>query len=550
MQKPTINLFSWKRLFRFILQGQIKKVLFSIFVLSILGFTFVPILFLLRGILDMGIPQANINLVILNGAIILSITLFSNLLSNFLKLHLHKITTAGLQKYFNALYSSILTLSFNELQDLDLKTLQARIPLENQRFQEQLSLFSTRLIPSIVGAFGIFLVMLLISWQLFLIVSVFLPIAIGVNRIQAFTLENRIDIFRKSLERYAKYLAIAFDALELIFLKNTYQLEKKNHNHYQSILKSSSDEKKRSHLQINFTQNLLSRLLFTVVLIVGAILIINGKLTIGNLVGFIFLTNILSTKLNNTASDTIQLLEINNSLNNLEPLFIQRPHVNSNTITASLKEGVKAVNLSFSYDENQVFSSLDFEIPPSKVTLIYGPNGSGKSTLMRLLMGYYNPSSGNLYYGSTPHEQVSFEQLRPKIGVVSQHPIFFPDSIYNNLTYGLGKISKNAIKAVCRRVQAHEFIENLPGGYDFHLGENEVQLSGGERQRLAIARALLGNPEFLILDEPINHLDTETVKNLVNALRSLPNKPTIIIISHDKVFASIADHAIHFQKKD
>jgi ABC-type bacteriocin/lantibiotic exporter with double-glycine peptidase domain len=379
-------------------------------------------------------------------------------------------------------------------------------------------------------------------------VCFFLPLAIGINRLQAFILENKIDVFRKSLEHYAKYLAIAFSAMEMIFLKNTSENEEKIHKNHQSVLKSSSDEKKKAHLNINFTQNLLSRLLFTIVLIIGAILIINGQLTIGNLIGFIFLTNVLSTKLNNTAVDAIQLLEVNNSLNNLELFFKPQKQTPSNAVTVAVKDGINAKNLSFSFGQNHVFSDLCFEIPAGKVTQIYGPNGSGKSTLIRLILGYYNPSSGNMFFGDTPHDRVNFENLRTKIGVVSQHPVFFPDTIFNNLTYGLDNPSRKEVEDLCKHLHTHYLIENLPGGYDFFLGNNEVQLSGGERQRLAIVRALLGNPELLILDEPTNHLDIETVAHLISTLRNLANTPTIIIISHNNVFNSFVDHSIQFLK--
>ena len=235
-------------------------------------------------------------------------------------------------------------------------------------------------------------------------------------------------------------------------------------------------------------------------------------------------------------------------MNNLELFFKPQKQTPSNAVTVAVKDGINAKNLSFSFGQNHVFSDLCFEIPAGKVTQIYGPNGSGKSTLIRLILGYYNPSSGNMFFGDTPHDRVNFENLRTKIGVVSQHPVFFPDTIFNNLTYGLDNPSRKEVEDLCKHLHTHYLIENLPGGYDFFLGNNEVQLSGGERQRLAIVRALLGNPELLILDEPTNHLDIETVAHLISTLRNLANTPTIIIISHNNVFNSFVDHSIQFLK--
>ena len=181
----------------------------------------------------------------------------------------------------------------------------------------------------------------------------------------------------------------------------------------------------------------------------------------------------------------------------------------------------------------EALKSIDLTVEEGDFFALLGPNGAGKTTIANLILGFYRPQEGRIYMDDQPLNELDVVYLRRFIGTVRQDPIFFPGTIFENITYGNPDIDPHRVNQMADLATAHEFINQLPNGYDTFVGEDGVQLSGGERQKIAIARALLRKPRLLILDEPTIHLDDRTVHKLVNNLMSLKFEPTILLISHD-----------------
>jgi ABC-type bacteriocin/lantibiotic exporter with double-glycine peptidase domain len=180
-----------------------------------------------------------------------------------------------------------------------------------------------------------------------------------------------------------------------------------------------------------------------------------------------------------------------------------------------------------------VLRIVNLTLEPKESVALIGPNGAGKSTLTHLILGFYRPQTGRVFIDEYPLEELDVTHLRRQIGVVTQQPIIFSGTIWENITYGTPQLSKAQVIKSAQLATAHEFIELLPEGYNTLVGENGMALSGGQRQRIAIARALLRKPNLLILDEPTNHMDLESVERLMLNLKFLEGAPTILIISHD-----------------
>lgn len=158
--------------------------------------------------------------------------------------------------------------------------------------------------------------------------------------------------------------------------------------------------------------------------------------------------------------------------------------------------------------------------------------GAGKSTLTQLLLRFYDPDSGSIVWDDTPLKKATRASLRRQITLVPQDTTLFNRTVQENIAYGNPDASEADVIWASKRAMAHEFICNLPDGYDTIVGEKGVKLSGGQRQRLAIARALLMNPSLLILDESTSHLDTESEAAIQGALRDLRGKVTQLVIAH------------------
>jgi len=237
------------------------------------------------------------------------------------------------------------------------------------------------------------------------------------------------------------------------------------------------------------------------------------------------------------------LIAGNESLNALHDLLrtnANLPYTGQQLIQFSGR--VQYDSVCFGYLEQPVLKGIDLVIEPSQIVAIRGPNGAGKSTLAHLLLGFYRPQQGRLLADGLPYEQLDIASLRRGIGVVMQDPIIFPGTIRENILYGHADATEAALEQAAKLATAHDFIQQLPKGYETFVGEEGVMLSGGQRQRIAIARALLRQPKLLLLDEPTNHLDTRVIHQLLQNLQSLQPAPTILIISHDAEVINIAQY--------
>jgi subfamily B ATP-binding cassette protein MsbA len=198
-----------------------------------------------------------------------------------------------------------------------------------------------------------------------------------------------------------------------------------------------------------------------------------------------------------------------------------------------IKGKVSFENVCFSYNEDRpVLYGIHFEVQPTELIAIVGLSGSGKTTIVNLLSRFYSPSSGQICVDDIPIHDVTLNSLRSQIGLVTQELILFNDSISNNIAYGMTDMPLERIEGAAKAAMAHDFICELPQGYDTQIGEKGMLLSSGQRQRLAIARALLKNPPILILDEATSALDSESERLIQIALANVMKDRTTLVIAH------------------
>jgi subfamily B ATP-binding cassette protein MsbA len=202
---------------------------------------------------------------------------------------------------------------------------------------------------------------------------------------------------------------------------------------------------------------------------------------------------------------------------------------------AGLNKGIRFDSVTFSYnnDGKTALNCADFFIPSGKTTAIVGKSGAGKSTVINLLLRFYDPQKGVILIDDEPLKDFVLESYRRNIGIVSQDTFIFYDTVRNNIAFGLTDApSDEMIVEAAKRAGADEFITELPEGYNTVLGERGIRISGGQRQRISIARAILKNPEILILDEATSSLDAKTEEQIHMAITDLSKNRTVIIIAH------------------
>ena len=239
--------------------------------------------------------------------------------------------------------------------------------------------------------------------------------------------------------------------------------------------------------------------------------------------------------------------EIRQSLTDMENLFTlweEKPNLSDidKNLSKTEEASIQFENVSFDYDERRsIIKNITFNVPNGKKVALVGPTGAGKSTISRLLFRFYDPREGAVYINNQNIKEISQQSLRKLIGVVPQDTVLFNDTIYYNISYGDPSASEQEIHDAAKSADIHNFIINLPDGYQTVVGERGLKLSGGEKQRVAIARAILKNPSIFFFDEATSALDSTTEKEIQKNLQVISKNKTTLVIAHRLSTAADAD---------
>ncbi len=218
-----------------------------------------------------------------------------------------------------------------------------------------------------------------------------------------------------------------------------------------------------------------------------------------------------------------------NQILKAEEVIVEKPNAFPKK---SFEQRIEYRNVSFRYEEELVLRNINLIIEKGQTVAIVGQSGSGKSTLVDLLPRFYDCTEGCILLDGIDIRDYRIDDLRGLMGIVSQETILFNDTVFNNIALGMKKVSQHEVEKAAKIANAHEFIMQMPEGYQTLIGDRGTKLSGGQRQRLSIARAVLKNPPILILDEATSALDTESERLVQQALDKLMENRTSIVIAH------------------
>jgi ATP-binding cassette subfamily B protein len=280
---------------------------------------------------------------------------------------------------------------------------------------------------------------------------------------------------------------------------------------------------------------LINGLAGIVILWYGGQRVIDGALTIGELMFFYTLLGYMLEPLERLSTVNLQIQDALVAIDRLFQVMDIAPETfdERKAKLETIQHGIHLRNVSFRYGcRDNVLTGIDLQIPARARVAILGESGCGKSTLLKLLARYYDPTEGQILIDGVDLRDFDLADLRSHIGIVSQEPFIFNGTIRENIALGDSQAAMNDIVRAARAAGLEEFIAALPDRYDTRICERGANLSGGQRQRLAIARALLRNPEILVFDEATSHLDTTTERAIQESLnRELANK-TVVLVAH------------------
>jgi len=288
-----------------------------------------------------------------------------------------------------------------------------------------------------------------------------------------------------------------------------------------------------------------------IIIYFGANLILTGdSLTAGDLIAFIAIfamminpAKSLSTSFFNVQAGSAAVERIEELLNT--PVNVED---NGKQQLASFDQGIEFRNVSFSYNETPILKNINLTIPKGKTVALVGSSGAGKSTLADLVPRFHDVTDGEILVDGVNIKEYSIQSIREHIGIVSQEPILFNDTIGNNITLAYPDASQDEIESAAKVANAFRFIDGKPEKFETNIGDRGAKLSGGEKQRVTIARAVLKNPPILILDEATSSLDTESERLVQDAINNMMQNRTSLVIAHRLSTVRNADEIIVLNK--
>ena len=282
-------------------------------------------------------------------------------------------------------------------------------------------------------------------------------------------------------------------------------------------------------------RRLISGFSTVIILLLGGYLVIRGRITLGVLVAFNAYVGMLSGPINNASQLVNQWENAKASLEKVFELMDETPMLanKSNALSKPDCRGeIEFRHVNFNYGEQMVLQDVSFVVKPGTTTAIMGSTGSGKSTILNLIARFYDCTEGEVLVDGINVQEYDYNDLRRHIGIVFQETFLFSDTIANNIAFAVPNAPREQIEQAAKIAGAHEFIVQMPDGYDTIIGERGIGLSGGQRQRIAIARAIITNPKILILDDATSSVDMETEHQIQQTLKGLMHDRTVLIVAH------------------
>jgi len=435
----------------------------------------------------------------------------------------------------NDAFKSIQRQSFAFFDKIDSGQLMSRATTDTERIGRFLGWQFMMLIQALFLLSGVVISMVLIDFELTLLSFSFITLLL-VN----FTMFGKKirPVIHTSREHFGALTSILWENITGVrvirsFTREEYEKEKfhrPNRDYYEMMVKAVK-------LRATFLPlaGLIGGLVTVVIYWYGGIRVINNRLSIDMLYVFssyvlmlmrpISMLGMIWTGYQRMAAAGERVFELINAV----PEVRDKP----NAITLrSIKGHVVFENVSFGYDKNNlILKNINLEAKPGETVALLGPTGSGKSTIIRLLPRFYDVTSGRILVDGYDIRDVKVESLRRHMGIVSQEIFLFNMTVRENIAYGNPNAKMEDIVRAAKIAKAHDFITNLPEGYDTIVGERGVTLSGGQQQRIAIARALLKDPKILILDDSTSSVDVDTEYEIQQALSALLKNRTTFVIT-------------------
>jgi len=461
-------------------------------------------------------------------------------ITSYLRIYTFSIVTENsIAKLRKDVFNQLLILPMQFFASKRTGELSSRISSDISTVKESLTTYLAEFIRQIIIITGSVAIMWTTSWKLALFMLATLP-ALAIFAVSFGRYVRKLS--KQAQNQVAESQTIVEETLTGMVTVKAFTGEKFESARYAKV----TDElirtgMKNAVIRGIFASTLIVFLFGSIVAIVwfGSGLVARGEITGGNLFQFFLLSVFMAGSVGGLADTYSQLQKAIGATENLLDILDEKPEMNG-IPEVKLPEKrfsghIEFRNVSFAYPSRKEFPvirNLSFEIEPGKQLAIVGPSGAGKSTLTALLLRLFEPTSGNIWIDGKPANEYDLTFYRSQMALVPQDVILFGGTIRENILYGKPGASDDEIIEAAQKANAHDFIISFPQGYETVVGERGTKLSGGQRQRIAIARAVLSDPAILLLDEATSSLDSESERQVQDALEKLMQGRTSIVIAH------------------
>ncbi|MBR6013616.1 MAG: ABC transporter ATP-binding protein [Selenomonadaceae bacterium] len=408
---------------------------------------------------------------------------------------------------------------------------------------------------------GSIAMMFYLDWKLTLLTLITVPMVGYAMKIFGRKIKKSGTVIQERIADITSLLQESISSIRIVksFVREDYEIKRfqvENNLNFRAMMKNV-----QLTSLLTPTVEFLAAVAVTLIVWFGGYEVVNGIMSAGALVAFLTYAVNLANPVKRLSRIYGRMQQAMAAIDRIFYVLDLKETVNDKTdaeILPKVKGHVSVENITFSYDEkHNALENVTFEVQPGQMIAFVGPSGAGKSTIANLIPRFYDVNAGSIKIDGHDIRDVTTNSLREQIGIVPQETLLFSTTVMENIRYGRLDATDEEVIAAAKAANADKFIQDLPEGYQTQIGERGLNLSGGQRQRMAIARAMLKNPQILILDEATSALDTESEKIVQAALDELMKGRTSFVIAHrlstifgaDQIFVidkgQICEHGTH-----